>query len=143
MDHPKTRTLLHSGWSFKQRNPEEKPETDFAGDGWRTAQVPGTAHTDLLAHGLIPDPFHGTNELDVQWVGETDWLYKLEFEIDEISSRLEGQTDLCFDGLDTFARIWLNGELILESDNFFVTYRVSVTQTCIRGNRRFNHWISS
>ena len=130
MDRPKTQTPLHSGWSFKQRNPEENLEPDLVGDGWRSAQVPGTAHTDLLAHGLIPDPFYGTNELEVQWVGETDWLYKLEFEIDqsEISSRLEPQTDLCFDGLDTFARVWLNGELILESDNMFVAHRVNVTQ---------------
>ena len=84
MDHPKTSTVLHSGWSFKQRNSEVMLEADFAGDGWRTAQVPGTAHTDLMTHGLIPDPFFGLNELDVQWVGETDWLYKLEFEMTEI-----------------------------------------------------------
>jgi beta-mannosidase len=124
MDHPRKSTVLHSGWSFKQRNSEVMLESDFAGDGWRTAQVPGTAHTDLMSHGLIPDPFYGLNELDVQWVGETDWLYKLEFEI----GALEGQTDLCFDGLDTFAKIWLNGELILESDNFFLAHRVNVTQ---------------
>jgi beta-mannosidase len=129
MDHPKTSTVLHSGWSFKQRNSEVMLETDFSGDGWRTAQVPGTAHTDLMTHGLIPDPFYGMNELNVQWVGETDWLYKLEFEIAQSESvRLEGQTDLCFDGLDTFASIWLNGELILESDNFFLAHRVNVTQ---------------
>jgi beta-mannosidase len=124
MDHPKMSTVLHSGWAFKQRKPQENLEMDFAGDGWRTAQVPGTAHTDLLAHGLIPDPFYGTNELDVQWVGETDWLYKLEFEVAETS----GQSDLCFDGLDTFAKVWLNGALILESDNFFLAHRVNVTQ---------------
>jgi beta-mannosidase len=124
MDHPKTSTVLHSGWSFKQRNSEVLLEADFSGDGWRSAQVPGTAHTDLMAHGLIPDPFYGMNELDVQWVGETDWLYKLEFELEEISSRI----DLCFDGLDTFAKVWLNGKLILESDHFFLAHRVNVSQ---------------
>jgi beta-mannosidase len=124
MDHPKTISVLHSNWSFKQRNPEQSLETDFAGQGWRSARVPGTAHTDLLAHGLIPDPFFGLNELEVQWVGETDWLYKLEFEAGEVSS----QTDLCFDGLDTFAKVWLNGELILETENMFVAHRLNVMQ---------------
>jgi beta-mannosidase len=129
MDHPKTSTVLHSGWSFKQRNSEVMLEADFSGDGWRSARVPGTAHTDLMSHGLIPDPFYGMNELDVQWVGETDWLYKIEFEIAQSeSARLSSQTDLCLDGLDTFAKVWLNGELILESNNFFLAHRVNVTQ---------------
>ena len=36
------------------------------------ATVPGTIHTDLLAAGLIPDPFWRDNELVLQWVGEKD-----------------------------------------------------------------------
>ena len=31
-------------------------------DQWYSAKVPGCIHTDLMAHGLIPDPFYGTNE---------------------------------------------------------------------------------
>ena len=29
---------------------------------WLNATVPGCIHTDLMAHGIIPDPFYGTNE---------------------------------------------------------------------------------
>ena len=31
-------------------------------DQWYPAKVPGCIHTDLMAQGLIPDPFYGTNE---------------------------------------------------------------------------------
>jgi beta-mannosidase len=39
------------------------------------ATVPGFVHTDLMANGLIPDPFVGTNEDSVQWVGQRQWNY--------------------------------------------------------------------
>ncbi|MEZ4621781.1 MAG: hypothetical protein R2867_40620 [Caldilineaceae bacterium] len=37
---------------------------------------------------------------------------------------LEEALDSCFDGLDTFATVWLNGQEILQSDNMFVPLRV-------------------
>jgi beta-mannosidase len=39
----------------------------------------GCVHQDLVEAGLIPDPAKSTNELDVQWVGECDWVYRFEF----------------------------------------------------------------
>lgn len=115
---------LDDGWFFKRRNPELKLEQDFAAiDGWLKAQLPGTVHQDLLAHGLIPDPFHGLNELEVQWVGEADWLYRLEIEISDIP---EGRAIIRFDGLDGFAQVWLNDHPILESTNMFLTHDLDV-----------------
>ena len=40
------------------------------------ARVPGDTHSALLAAGKIPDPYVGTNELDVQWVGKEDWCVR-------------------------------------------------------------------
>ncbi len=116
---------LGSTWQFKARDPKTDLIDDLAcPDGWLSASVPGTVHGDLLAAGRIPDPNDGLNELDVQWVGERDWLYRLDFGAPELAAG--HLADLCFDGLDTFARVWLNGELILESDNMFVPRRVPV-----------------
>ena len=43
---------------------------------WYPATVPGFIHTDLMANGLIPDPYYGTNEDSVQWVyDERQWVY--------------------------------------------------------------------
>ena len=43
---------------------------------WYPATVPGFIHTDLMANGLIPDPYYGTNEDSVQWVyDERQWIY--------------------------------------------------------------------
>ncbi|OLV18503.1 beta-mannosidase [Deinococcus marmoris] len=138
-----THTLpLHAGWQFKARAPQTPLNDDFAADSdWAAASVPGTVHQDLLATGRIPDPNVGLNELDVQWVGETDWLYQLEFDAPSMESG--EQADLCFDGLDTFAKVWLNGELILESENMFVPRRVSVAGQLREGSNELRVLFSS
>ncbi|WP_161881318.1 beta-mannosidase [Deinococcus alpinitundrae] len=120
-----THTLsLHTGWQFKARDSHSSLGDDFAADtGWAAASVPGTVHQDLLSAGRIPDPNFGLNELDVQWVGETDWLYRLDFDAPALKSG--EQADLYFGGLDTFAQVWLNGVLLLESENMFVPSRVA------------------
>lgn len=118
--------VLSANWFLKQRDPTRSLVEDFAApDGWIAASVPGTVHQDLLAAGRIPDPFIGLNERDVQWVGEADWLYRCAFDLEP--AWLEaGQLDLCFDGLDTFATVWLNGQEVLSSDNMFIPLRVPV-----------------
>jgi beta-mannosidase len=118
---------LSQNWQFKQRNPNIDLEADFSSGEWLPAIVPGTVHTDLMTAGRIPDPFYGLNELDVQWVGEADWLYATMLDVTpEILAA--PNLDLCFDGLDTFATVWLNGEKILECDNMFLPQRVSVKE---------------
>jgi hypothetical protein len=68
-------------------------------------------HLDLLAASRIPDPFIGTNEKLVQWVHSKDWVYKCKF---QAKPPQEGETvDLVFNGLDTFAKVTLNGKEIL------------------------------
>jgi beta-mannosidase len=108
--------LLHSSWQFKQ----------VGTTTWHRAQVPGTVHTDLLLNHLIPDPFYRDNETKVQWVEKEDWEYKTDF------SCLFNRNELMpiyleFDGLDTYAEVFLNGNSILKSDNMFRTYKIDVT----------------
>ena len=45
------------------------------------AQVPGNIHTDLMANGIIPDPYLNNNEQQVQWVENENWRYQSDFEI--------------------------------------------------------------
>jgi beta-mannosidase len=65
----------------------------------------------LLAAALIPDPFIGKNEADVQWVHAKDWVYTCSF----AGRKLRGgeHVKLVFEGLDTFATVTLNGQEIL------------------------------
>jgi beta-mannosidase len=118
-----TERSLEQDWKLKRRNHKISLESDFAtSENWLPSTAPSTVYQTLLDAGVIPDPYFNTNELDVQWVGEADWLYKLEFD----ASKTEKNACLCFDGLDTFATVWLNGLQILKSENMFVPSRIEV-----------------
>jgi beta-mannosidase len=89
------------------------------------ATVPGCVHTDLLAAGLIPDPFIDANELLVEWVADSDWMYAATFSVpDEI--RRHEHVELVFEGLDTLATITLNGTEVATTANMHRTYRFEI-----------------
>ena len=90
------------------------------------ATVPGNVHTDLMKAGVIPDPFLGTNEDSVQWVGLEDWTYKTSsFSVpSDILSK--ENVKLIFRGLDTYANVWLNEQHILSANNYHRSWEVDV-----------------
>lgn len=115
MEMQKTQLEINQNWRFRQLHTEK----------WHAASVPGCVHTDLMQGGLISDPFYRLNELDVQWIDKVDWEYEVNFEIDE-KVRLHEQLDLVFQGLDTYATVYLNESLILKADNMFREWRINV-----------------
>ncbi|MFF1272097.1 glycoside hydrolase family 2 protein [Streptomyces marokkonensis] len=118
-------TPLTDGWIL--RHP------DGTG-GTLPASVPGCVHTDLMAAGLIPDPFLGRNEAEVAWVGRRDWTYETEL---RAGPGTYEQTDLVFDGLDTVAEVLLDGRPLGRTRNMHRSYRFDVTGLSGRLTVRF------
>lgn len=85
------------------------------------ATVPGCVHTDLLAAGLIEDPFYRDNELKVLWVGETDWTYRRTFVVPAEFLQHDRVLLRC-EGLDTIATIAINGREVGRAENMFRTW---------------------
>ncbi|WP_428992967.1 glycosyl hydrolase 2 galactose-binding domain-containing protein, partial [Stenotrophomonas maltophilia] len=92
---------------------------------WRSAQVPGSIHTDLLAHELIRDPYVGAAEAELQWIGLAAWEYRARFDVDA-ATLARPNAELRFDGLDTYAEVTLNGRPLLRADNAHRSWRVRV-----------------
>jgi beta-mannosidase len=90
-----------------------------------SAQVPGGVHTDLLTLKRIPDPFVADNEKRVMWVAEADWEYRRTFTVDPYLLALERIFLVC-DGLDTLAKVTLNGQLLGKTENMFRRYEWEV-----------------
>ncbi len=109
---------LDSGWQFRAIGNTDNADVKQ----WHPAQVPGVVHTDLLQNKLIPDPFDRDNEFRLQWIGLTDWEYQTTFQVDSATLGRE-HVDLVFDGLDTFADVYLNDQVILRTDNMFRRWR--------------------
>ena len=112
-------------------------QIDLAGD-WRlsgtdekgsavecAAAVPGDVHSALLRANLIPNPFWGCNETNVQWVGFHDWTLSREFDVtpeflayDEIVLRAED--------VDCFADIFVNGQRVGVANDRFIRWQFDV-----------------
>jgi beta-mannosidase len=108
---------LTGKWQFRQANTSE----------WLPATVPGGVHTDLLDLGLIPDPFVGDNEKKVMWVAEEDWAYTYTF-TPEAAILAEDQIFLVADGLDTLAKVTLNGTVLGNVNNQFRQWEWNVKE---------------
>lgn len=116
---------LDTGWTFCQ-----------VGDTlWYDAKVPGTIHQDLINLEKLPDPFYGMNEDAVQWVENEDWMYQTSFVVTEAQLNRDAAV-LELDGLDTYADVFLNGALILKSDNMFVGHKLPVKSVLRKGENK-------
>ena len=85
------------------------------------ATVPGTVHTDLLAAGLIDDPFLDDNEALTQWISQSDWRYTISF--DWAADRASDAAELVFGGLDTVATVRLNGVVVAQTHDMHRSHR--------------------
>lgn len=124
--------LLNKNWYFAEAGT----------DRWMKAEVPGTVHQDLLRHNLLPDPFYGTNEKDIQWVEKKDWEYKTTFTVTANQLKCKAAC-LDFEGLDTYADVYLNGALVLRADNMFVGYTIPVKTLLREGNNHLHIYFHS
>ncbi len=106
---------LHQGWEF----------SESGSDVWRPAGIPGCVHLDLMKNELIPDPFINDNEEKVQWVENSDWIYRTSFTVND-SILSKENIELVFEGLDTYAEVMLNGEPVLKAENMFREWVVPV-----------------
>ena len=106
---------INNGWKFYYAKASK----------WYSATVPGTIHTDLLSNKLIADPYFGDNEKKLQWIDKENWDYKTSF---TVSPKILQQKniELVFDGLDTYADIFLNGKLLFSADNMFRQWRANI-----------------
>lgn len=94
--------------------------------------LPGDVHTALHQAKLIPDPYFGRNEEQVQWVAERLWVVERSFKMRDA----EGDWYLDIDYLDTVASVYVNDFLALEAANSFRRYRPDVSSMLKAGDNK-------
>ena len=80
--------------------------------------VPSVVQQSLYENGLIPHPYLGTVENQLLWFSDHPWDYTLHFDADKELFEKEN-VELCFEGLDTYAEVSLNGYELFSADNQF------------------------
>ncbi|KFD62862.1 hypothetical protein M514_03652 [Trichuris suis] len=97
-----------------------------------TARIPSCIHLDLLACGLIPDPYVGDNDVRLRWVALDKWTYSTTFRL-QSPSQTKKKKLLFFYGLDTIAQISLNGIPLKRAENMHLSSTVDLSNVLTRG----------
>ena len=115
------------------------------------AAVPGNFELDLLRAGKIDDPFYSTNILKLQELENRHLFYTLTFDAPEAPTPSESHIDgeyvtydanmpiLRFEGIDTIAKITLNGTYIGYTENMFLPREFPCPNLKARGNELIVH----
>lgn len=99
----------------------------FNDHDWLSISAPGDVHRTLVDAGRIPDPFWDRNETACAWMESREWWYRTGLDAEAEMLASGDRLDLVFQGLDTFATIWLNGRELGRSRNMFREARFDVT----------------
>ena len=87
--------------------------------------VPSVIIADMYEEGLIPHPYYSDVEPSLLWIPQREWVYTLNFDADDNVIK-EDVIELVFEGLDTYADVWLNGKHLFYADNMFRTWTCDV-----------------
>ncbi|HEX2999409.1 MAG TPA: glycoside hydrolase family 2 protein [Armatimonadota bacterium] len=123
------RTELAQHWKVIDAAPDAGDPRIFSQPGldtsaWLDIAVPGDVNATLVAAGRMPDPRFGDNARRCYWVTGREWWYRLEFSAAALGD--SPCTELCLDGVDGHADLYLNGEKLGRMENAFRSYRFDV-----------------
>ena len=114
--------VLGEGWEAAACPPDTHTDaTALDGLTWLPARVPGTAAGALRDAGRRHPGDLSDLDLDAE-----DWWWRTSFDTQPVAAGEE--VCLCLDGIATVAEVYLNGELVLESDSMFAAHAIDVAE---------------
>lgn len=122
----RTELPLEGVWDLSFQHPSNK-------DLWTTipGDVPGNVAMDLHRAGLLPDPYVAENFRSCEWAASESFFYRTSLELPAEASNCPG-AELVFDGLDTYATIKVNGEVIGDAANMMMRHRFQVPRELLK-----------
>lgn len=113
--------ILKEGWELLQVEPCISLDLTQIrkSENWLPIKsMPAQVQDVLLEHKKIPEDFLVGWCEKVNWMTEYDWVYRTNFvrpgQYSDRSARI------VFKGLDTFADVYLNGQLLIRHENFYL-----------------------
>lgn len=130
---------LDQGWTLRSLEPVDSSSpvilsqavADVRSQDWIPADpIPAMVQDILLQTGRIEEPWLPGRAREYQWIGESDWIYRTSFSVDDLTQAAY----LSFQGLDGIVDIYLNGQWIALHSNMYIPANVYVTDYLVNEN---------
>ncbi len=115
-----------------QMKPYELATPGFDDRFWITAKVPGDVHSTLIERNIIDHPYFGHNDIKSRWIEDEEWWYRGQFNY-EVTEKSDERHELIFEGLDTFATVFVNGLEVGSTHNMLMAHAFDVTRIVRNG----------
>ena len=112
--------MILGNWKLTLQNPLNKEIITIP------AQVPGNAIADLYRNGIIEDPFFADNSVRMRPFEFIDWEYSTQFR--KVEKEADEKLYLNFEGIDTIADVFVNGEKIGSANNMFIAHKFELPE---------------
>jgi len=101
------RKVLVKGWKIKAMNPGEFKASGIkkSGEWFEVPAIPAMPHEILLYRDQIEEPWKPFGMEKCYWVSEKDWIYSLDFDVEDLT----GEKRLIFKEMKGNADVFLNG----------------------------------
>ena len=108
---------------------------------WLDLGEKGSVQEALIDSGELPDPFYGTNENKFGWLEEHVWEFKSIFFLTEEQLTKE-YLELEFPSIDTYGKVYVNDQLLMESGNAFIPHRAQAKKLLKSGMNEVHVYIT-
>lgn len=119
-------SLSGDGWELSHT---DQPITDLNAprkDAFQTS-IPNSVHWSYFKAGKLPHPYYHKNSDQYKFMDEKAWYYRKSFPT-PASAKPGNYVFLCFDGVDYFSKVWLNGTLVGVHEGMFGGPTVEVSK---------------
>jgi beta-mannosidase len=108
--------LSGSGWELSYTDQPISTVKQARKYAFQTS-VPNSVHWSYYKAGKLPHPYYHKNSTQYRWIEEKTWYYKKPVSIP--ASAQGSLLFLCFDGIDYFAKVWVNDSLVGVHEGMF------------------------
>lgn len=95
--------------------------------------VPNDITKTLYDLGIVKEPYFGLNHKEIKKFVDMDYIYLTSFSFSRSDISSDEELFLSFNGIDTFADVYLNGKYLGNVENMFLQHVFNVTDLCVEG----------
>lgn len=123
---------LASDWLLTAEADTVKSLEALADNSWFEVAYPTSVQMAHYHAGKLGNPYEGMHALEHEKLEQKAWYYKKRFDMEKIQS--DDRALLCFDGVDYFAKVWVNGQLMGTHRGIFGGPSIDVTEWVVPGS---------